>query len=366
MFLMDEPLFTKLMPTAEPNYDNQEDESADEGVDDVAPPVAPTPVNIDDDAPHKNDILITPPGQLDDSQNQTGSEELNSTSLPPATPSTPPPPPTPTTPAPTTPAPTTPAPTPSTPSPPSPPPLSTPTPTTPPRTPATPQQSTNEIIDPASHSNFDVGTICKSTCRICDEEVSNLKEMEKHFKDNHQHQEDQDNDEVEQTLMHECKICEGWFRTPEALAEHVDMYHDTDSKKRKRMSVDTGDEEELFRDIIRRTPTPEPKKIKITQTQKPKAKGKIKCQFCERQFKSKGAHTNHVRAVHKNVNNDEEFGDLDLDKVVGISRTRGGRGRGEKRKYDTNENDDNYNTMDENGPLSKKRRFQIPGIRLRK
>ena len=372
MYLMDEPLFTKLMSTTSNSKDdNLVDEFVDDGVyNNVSPPQQdqqPTPVNIDDDAPHKNDVLITPPG-IQDSQNQTTSEESDSTSLAPPAPSTPPPPPTP------TPLP-----------PPTPPPPPTSTPPRPSLPPIPATATANETIDPSSKLNFDVGQICKSTCRICDQEVSNLKEMEQHFKDNHQDQEDQYNEEEHtdniRNVMHECKICDGtYFRTPEALTDHVNIWHDSDvnNRKRKRMSDDMNggvvldsEEEKQMRDIVERSPTPEPepKKIKLVQKKNNVKKKNFNCEFCPRIFKSRAGVISHTRAMHKNenVNKDEEKGELDLEKVVGRSRTRNG---GEKRKYNNDENESRdvsgaYDQLEEdNTSLSRRKKFRIPRIKF--
>ena len=164
-------------------------------------------------------------------------------------------------------------------------------------TPPTATESQEETAAPASNTPYQIREICKSTCRLCDQEITNLPELEKHYKENHQQQQQQQQ-ENSQSSMFECKVCEAFYPNEETLNKHIRNVHENPRKRKYGSGELLDSEDEQLENLIEKSPIA----VKPVK-KKPKVAKEFPCKFCGRLFRTQRTASNHEKAVHPDMFN---------------------------------------------------------------
>ena len=142
---------------------------------------------------------------------------------------------------------------------------------------------------------------CKSACRLCGKEVSNLTALNDHFSQEH-------NNVI--TKYPECKVCRSFFENQTLLDKHVERVHDSDNRrgiKRKERGEDYDSEDNEINDLVDID-----KEEKVAPPKKKKAKNKqdlvlvadsdgmFSCNSCDKRYVRKHNLINHMTKVHGN------------------------------------------------------------------
>lgn len=194
---------------------------------------------------------------------------------------------------------------------------------------------------------------CKSACRLCGKEVSNLTALNDHFSQEH-------NNVI--TKYPECKVCRSFFENQTLLDKHVERVHDSDNRrgiKRKERGEDYDSEDNEINDLVDID-----KEEKVAPPKKKKAKNKqdlvlvadsdgmFSCNSCDKRYVRKHNLINHMTKVHANGGNNGNNQKISLNDA--LTYERGPR----KRKispisYDNN-GDNVNNDDDDDDPFAKR------------
>ena len=162
------------------------------------------------------------------------------------------------------------------------------------------QEGAAAAAAPTSNTPYQIREICKSTCRLCDQEITNLPELEKHYNENHQQhqQQQQQQQENSQSSMFECKVCTAFYPDEETLNKHIRNVHENPRKRKYGSGELLDSEEEQLENLIEKSPIA----VKPAK-KKPKVAKEFPCKFCGRLFKTKTTASNHEKAVHADMFN---------------------------------------------------------------